>query len=1077
MRQILLTATLLLSLSAVPAPAQTRCQQLPNPNPNPRPGGQIGCSVVLLGDALALGAHLDGAGSVTLCQRATRERDWSCGPKLVSSDGQSEDEFGRSVGLWEDWLAVGSRSANASGAVYLFQKNAGGAWVEKQKLSVSSAARGAQFGLVLSLSGGTLLVGAPNSTGIAGSLSGAVYVFRLNDGTWTQNQKLTASDAAAFDNFGFSVSVDGSTAVVGAPFREEGRVDESSGAVYVFELSGGAWRERARLTPGDGAAGAQFGSAVALSGDALAVGARGVDENRGSVRIYERGDAGWAEEARFFGEAGGDQFGVAASISGDRLLVGAMLNAASGKESGAAYLFERRRTPDGTFRWERDGDPLRGAEAGDRFGQAVSIDGRDLLVGAHLADTGGARDAGSATICREGNGPDPPKPEIVVVKTDGVTKIAPGETVTYTITVSNIGKGAAPEVLVTDRFSAKLTGVSWCAPQVGQSCANPVQGNINRTISLAPGQSVVFTATGTVKANAKGTLFNSACAQLPKEDPVCDEDPPDEIEDPDPTVDLELDLAPLAIPLVAKAGERVSFEATITNHGPDTATQVILRVPDPLEPPVSLRPVSSSLPEACKIERTQFVCRFAKLAPKDQPITLQLHFEVTDGCATRVVNQGRVSSSEKDINEDNNFSEAPIDITRTASLEVEKTGPDIIEPGDAIPYTVKVTNLGPDLACGVVLSDPVPTGLVSPVVPDGCGLTAGVIRCPIGELPAGQSRTFSLGFTVPEETACESEIANVATVTGTGSDPRTATAMAVVCDDKIFDLSISKTAGAATAEPGEALSYEIVVSNLGNTTVDATVTDVFPAELTNVRWCRDVAALPPCTPGTAGDLQDTVSLAAGATATYRVAGIVAAMFTGTLSNTASVALPPELTDETPGNNSSTAETVISFSGVKVFCTDISGVNLEGETITYTFVLLNGGPAVQMDNPGAEFTDLLPAGLTVVGTSTTSGVVSAPPGNPVTWNGSIPVGGMVTITISATIGAGTAGTAICNQASIAFDADGDGTNESSGSSDACCFPVLLASAIPALSASGLVALALLLAVLALARLRPPLAGKR
>lgn len=98
-----------------------------------------------------------------------------------------------------------------------------------------------------------------------------------------------------------------------------------------------------------------------------------------------------------------------------------------------------------------------------------------------------------------------------------------------------------------------------------------------------------------------------------------------------------------------------------------------------------------------------------------------------------------------------------------------------------------------------------------------------------------------------------------------------------------------------------------------------------------------------------------------------------------------------------------------------------------------------------------------------GTATTAG-------NMAMWNGSIAMGDMVTVTVFATIDAGTAGTTICNQATINFDADGNGTNESSGVSDSCCFPVLPFLPIPALSVPGLLALALLLALLALLRLR-------
>jgi len=219
-----------------------------------------------------------------------------------------------------------------------------------------------------------------------------------------------------------------------------------------------------------------------------------------------------------------------------------------------------------------------------------------------------------------------------------------------------------------------------------------------------------------------------------------------------------------------------------------------------------------------------------------------------------------------------------------------------------------------------------------------------------------------------------------------------------------------------------------------------------------------------------GDLQDVLT---DSTATYRVQAIVSPMFTGTLVNTASVAGSPECVDPDPGNNSATDRTAIVLApGVAVFCKGIAGIQAEGEMITYTFLLLNGGPAAQMDNPGAELSDLLPPGLTLVSASASSGTVTL--GNPVTWNGAIPVGGMVTITITATIGAGTQGMTFCNAPTIAFDRDGDGTNESSGAAAVpCCF--LIPAQIPALSGPALGILALLLGIAALRRLRRLLPG--
>src|SRR5262249_20793976 len=136
------------------------------------------------------------------------------------------------------------------------------------------------------------------------------------------------------------------------------------------------------------------------------------------------------------------------------------------------------------------------------------------------------------------------------------------------------------------------------------------------------------------------------------------------------------------------------------------------------------------------------------------------------------------------------------------------------------------------------------------------------------------------------------------------------------------------------------------------------------------------------------------------------------------------------TDPTPLDNTATdKDRVVPKPGVTAFCTGIDGPFVEGGVITYTFVLLNGGPNAQTDNPGPEFTDVLPAGLTLLSAGASSGTVT-PFANTATWNGATPACGSVTITVKAMIGAGTTETTICNQGTVSFDADGDGVNESS-----------------------------------------------
>ena len=223
----------------------------------------------------------------------------------------------------------------------------------------------------------------------------------------------------------------------------------------------------------------------------------------------------------------------------------------------------------------------------------------------------------------------------------------------------------------------------------------------------------------------------------------------------------------------------------------------------------------------------------------------------------------------------------------------------------------------------------------------------------------------------------------------------------------------------------------------------------------------------------------SVNLPAGGSVTYTAVCAVSAAASGTTSNTATVAPPASVTDTNAANNSATdVDTVTPAPGATLTATKtVTGSGFApGTAITYTIVIANGGTGAQADNPGNEFVDTLPAGLTLTSASATSGTATAA-GNVVSWNGAIPAGGNVTITITATINASASGT-IANQGTVAFDADGNGTNESTavtddpatgGGSDATIFSVAGTPAVivpvPTLTGWMLLLLALGLAGLA------------
>jgi len=152
------------------------------------------------------------------------------------------------------------------------------------KLTASDATPSDSFGISVSISGDTALIGA--RLGTVGSFdTGSAYVFKRHGAGWSQQAKLTASDGAANDWFGQTVSVSGDTAVVGAHFHDNGKID--AGAAYVFVRSGELWGQQAKITAPDSSSGDIFGFSVSVSGDALAIGARQDDAGAGSKRSID----------------------------------------------------------------------------------------------------------------------------------------------------------------------------------------------------------------------------------------------------------------------------------------------------------------------------------------------------------------------------------------------------------------------------------------------------------------------------------------------------------------------------------------------------------------------------------------------------------------------------------------------------------------------------------------------------------------------------------------------------------------------------------------------------------------------
>ncbi len=326
--------------------------------------------------------------------------------KLVASDGASGDFLGYPLAISGDTVVAGAYRAavtgkDATGAAYVFAYDPKKTnWVEQAKLTPDDGKAGDWYGYAVGISGNTIVVGSSQAPVSDQELAGAAYVYLRTATNWVQQAKLTASDAVELSRFGSAVAIDGDTIVVGAREASVER-NELTGAAYVYVRRGAAWVEQAKLAARDGRAEDWFGSAVSISGDTIVIGASLADisgiHDAGGAYVFVRSGTNWLEQAKLSADdrAESDRFGASVSIFADRVVAGSFLaDLGDATDAGAAYVFERR----GSLWAQQAKLTARDNVSGDWFGAAVSIFEDSLVVGANQADLLNKSNAGASYV-------------------------------------------------------------------------------------------------------------------------------------------------------------------------------------------------------------------------------------------------------------------------------------------------------------------------------------------------------------------------------------------------------------------------------------------------------------------------------------------------------------------------------------------------------------------------------------------------------------------------------------------------------------------------------------------------------
>ena len=669
-----------------------------------------------------------------------------------------------------------------------------------------------------------------------------------------------------------------------------------------------------------------------------------------------------------------------------------------------------------------------------------------------------------------------------------------GQNVTFTVTVTNNGPNSASGISVLDALPAGLDYVS----DNGAGAYDSGTGVWTVPGSLASGGSASLQIVASVVTT--DTVYNSAFISAAT--PL----------DPDPTdnsstvtvnaaevADIQLDMAASA-PTVLVGG---SFGVTLTatNNGGDAGFSVAVNELftgfEPLSP-------TASNPSDGVYNPATGLWNVASLG-NGNSATLSLTFTAPNMAGT-LTNNGTASSAVADPVNANNTDSASITVLSPATVTSTKTVAGTFTPGGAVTYTVTLSNSSTydqQDNPGAEFTDVLPSQLTLVSASASAGSAVATIGTNTvtwnGKVPGSGAVTITINATINAGTELQNVSNQGATSTdadgngvnetaGSTDDPGVAGAANPTVFKVLSPATVSATKTVSGSfSVGSTVTYTVTLANSSpfaqQNNPGAEFTDVLPAQLTLVSASAS-AGTAVATLGTNTVTWDGVVPGSGAVTITINATIDAGTELQNVSNQGATSTDANgdgvnetsgLTDD-PGVGGAADPTVFivgspaTLTAIKLVTS--SGPYLPGSPVTYQVTITNvSATSTQLDNPGDEFVDILPASLILVSASATSGTALATLGtNTVTWNGSLPHGGSVTVTINATIDPLASDGVITNQGTIHFDGDGNGTNESSGSTDDPSLPggadgtdLIVGNllAVPTLSEIGMLAMALLL----------------
>jgi len=359
-------------------------------------GDWFGVTVAINGNNAIVGARYDDVGANSnqgsVCFYQYNGSNWVLLQKVVDPAGVASESFGLSVSINGNWAVVGASGAT-TGSASIYQYN-GSTWIFKQKITDPTGAIGDEFGSAVSITGNYIVVGAENDQVGANLEQGSVSIFRyiVSGGNWIFMQKITDATGSATANFGYTVSIDGIYAIVGARGEDIG-VSTDQGTASIYRYNGSSWVLMNKIVDANGAGGDRFGSCVSISGNYAVISASSDDvlfSQQGSASVYYYNGSNWVFMQKLSDPNGSanDIFGSSVSISGNYIIIGAIQDDIGVNiNQGSSSIYVRV----GNL-WQRLQfivDP--GGAANDDFGRGVAFDAntKRFVVGAYFAVPGG----------------------------------------------------------------------------------------------------------------------------------------------------------------------------------------------------------------------------------------------------------------------------------------------------------------------------------------------------------------------------------------------------------------------------------------------------------------------------------------------------------------------------------------------------------------------------------------------------------------------------------------------------------------------------------------------------------------